>query len=194
MQINASLRRSSRGEIRNGYALPMMNKFMTAGFTIVELMVTLAVAAILIGFAVPAFNDFIVQRTMASRVNDFVLAVSYARSEAIRRAGPVTIQALSGDNGNEWGEGYCVVVGTPGNCDDALRLFPPIPANEQTTFDATGNGWHGVYTHTFNARGMLAPQPAGPGTIQLCTVGENPGREVNITVIGRPDVDELVCP
>ena len=113
----------------------MPNASTHRGFTIVELMVTMAVAAILMGIAIPAFNDFIAQRTMASRVNDFVVAVTYARSEAARRGGIVSIQAVDASDGdNEWGPGYCVVEGNPGNCNDALRRFEAMDDATLTEF------------------------------------------------------------
>ena len=167
----------------------------TGGFTIVELMVTLAVAAILMGFALPAFNDFVRQRTMASRINDFVMAVTYARSEAVRRGGLVSVQADAPEADNEWGGGYCVVVGNPGNCPDpadpeVLRWFGPMSAAE-VTFDASP----GVETLTFNSRGLPAPQLAAAVAVSLCSVDASgdPGRVVNITVTGRPDTEELDC-
>jgi type IV fimbrial biogenesis protein FimT len=171
----------------------MPNASKTRGFTIVELMVTLAVAAILMGIAIPAFNEFIAQRTMASRVNDFVVAVTYARSEAARRGGIVSIQAVDASDGdNEWGPGYCVVEGNPGNCVDALRRFE---AMDDATLNAVGAGFDGQAALSFNARGMLTPQPPGPGTIELCAVDEDvdPGRVISIGVIGRADVAELEC-
>ncbi len=161
-----------------------------AGFTIVELMVSLAVAAILIGFALPAFTDFIDQRRMASRANDFVMAVTYARSEATRLGGVVSVQAAGGNGGNEWGEGYCVVAGTPGNCaGTVLRRFEGF---DDATFDATG-GLHNQYTLSFNGRGMLTL--GLPGDIELCSTddSEDPGRVINLSAIGRPDVEEHTC-
>ena len=80
----------------------MTNKFNNGGFTVVELMVTLAVAAILFGFALPAFNELMSQRAMTARVNEFVLAVNYARSEAAKLGGVVSVQSMDdSDNGND---------------------------------------------------------------------------------------------
>ncbi len=163
------------------------------GFTIVELMVTLAVAAILMGFAVPAFNDFIRQRTAAARINDFVLAVTYARSEAARRGERVTIEALGGDDANEWGEGYNVVADFGGPDEEILRSFQALDPDSDFTMDAVGAGWHGVLELVFTPRGLLTPQPPAAGEIRLCHAEEDPGRIINITVLGRPDVEELTC-
>lgn len=165
----------------------MAGSYRRAGFTIVELMVSLAVAAILIGFALPAFTDFIDQRRMASRANDFVLAVTYARSEAARRGEAVSVQAVDdSDNDNEWGPGYEVVAG-----GTVLRSFEPIdPAD--ATVDGRG-GFDGIGTLTFNARGMLTLGAAGE--IRICSADdtEDPGREIRISAIGRPDVEEWTC-
>ena len=61
---------------------------------------------------------------MTTRVNDLVLAVNYARSEAAKLGGLVSVQAMdASDSDNEWGPGYCVTIGNPGNCNNPLRLF-----------------------------------------------------------------------
>ncbi|MFP6837782.1 MAG: prepilin-type N-terminal cleavage/methylation domain-containing protein [Pseudomonadales bacterium] len=89
----------------------MTIKLINRGFTLVELLVTLTIAAVLFGFALPAFNGMMAQRTMTARVNQFVLAVNYARSEAAKLGGVVSIQSVdSGDTDNEWGLGYCVAM------------------------------------------------------------------------------------
>ena len=162
-----------------------------AGFTIVELMVTLAVAAILATFALPALTDFLDQRTTTARIIDFVFAVNYARSEATKLGAPVSIQAVDASaNGNEWGPGYCVVVGTPGNCNaPVLRSFQPLNG---MTLNGTA-GFNNVGTLTFNSRGMLTLGVAG--TVQLCStdVTRDPGREVSISVIGRAATEQFIC-
>ena len=162
------------------------------GFTVVELMVTLAIAAVLIGIALPALNGFVVQRSIAAKVNDFVIAINYARSEAAKIGALVSVQTIdSTDANNEWGPGFCVVVGTPGNCNGVvLRRFSPA-AN--MTFDATG-GFNTLGALSFNSRGLLTLGGA-VGTLQLCSTDVNvdPGRIVGLSAIGRTTSTELVC-
>lgn len=62
-----------------------------SGFTLIELMVTLSVAAILLTVGVPGFQDFIKANSLSSRANTFVADLILARSEAINRSGRVTI-------------------------------------------------------------------------------------------------------
>lgn len=153
----------------------------------------MAVAIVLLGLALPAFDTFIEQRNMTSRVNGFIAAVNLARSEAVNRGGDVSIQAVNaGDNGNEWGPGYCVVVGTPGNCpadpDVLIRQFEDSGA---ATMDALG-GLNGVATLTYNGRGLMTL--GAPGTIEICEAGVARGREIAINTIGRAASVELACP
>lgn len=148
----------------------------------------MAVAAILLGMALPAFNTFIEQRSMTSRVNDFISAVNLARSEAINRGGLVSIQAVAPAASDEWGGGYCVTPGTPGNCNASLRDFV---GGDGATIDALG-GLNGVNMLTFNGRGLLVL--GAQGTIQICEAGINPGREIAINGIGRASSLEFICP
>ncbi|MCQ4346454.1 GspH/FimT family pseudopilin [Pseudomonas stutzeri] len=63
------------------------------GFTLIELMVTLGVLAILLALAVPAFNDMIRRQRMHSASTEWLSLAAQARSEAIRRGHPIRIVA-----------------------------------------------------------------------------------------------------
>ena len=152
------------------------------GLTVIELMVSLAVASILIGLALPAFNNFVAQRTLTAQVNDFMVAIQFARSEAGRRGATMSVQAENaGDNANEWGPGYCVVVGTPGNCPNDVTELRTIASLGTSKLDGQG-GLNGVGTLTFNSRGLLV---GGAGTLDLCQTGQTVGRTISISTIGR---------
>jgi prepilin-type N-terminal cleavage/methylation domain-containing protein len=163
----------------------------STGFTLVELLVALALAAVLLGMALPAMDNFLDQRARTAQIIDFVMALNYARSEAARSGGPVSIQAVDASDGNnEWGAGYCVVLGNPGNCDPpVLRIFPTV---DGATLNAVGD-LDGEGTLTFNSRGVLTLGVAG--SLELCSTvdGEDPGRQVALSIIGRPNTEELIC-
>ena len=55
------------------------------GFTLIELMVTLFLGAILVGVAVPAFKGVIATNRLVTQTNELVGAMTIARSEAITR-------------------------------------------------------------------------------------------------------------
>jgi type IV fimbrial biogenesis protein FimT len=62
-----------------------------AGFTIIELMVALAMAAILVAIAIPSFRETMARNRIVTQSNEFVGAVNLARSEAITRNTNVTV-------------------------------------------------------------------------------------------------------
>ena len=161
-----------------------------SGFTIIELMVALAIAAVMMMYAIPAFNDFTVQRQMSANVNAMVSALNYARSEAARLGADTTVQAIdASDSNDEWGPGFCVTQGDPGNCVASFRVFALDGA---PTFDAQG-ALDNQDSLTFNSRGLL--QGTLQGTIQLCgaDADEDPGRVISINTIGRASVLDLTC-
>lgn len=60
------------------------------GFTIIELMITVAVASILLAIAVPSFNQMIVSGRLTAQTNEMITGMTIARSEAIKRNANIT--------------------------------------------------------------------------------------------------------
>jgi len=68
-----------------------MNKSATHGFTLIELMVTVAVAGVVLTVGVPSFREMIQENRAATNANSFVTAVHFARNEAIKRGQRVSL-------------------------------------------------------------------------------------------------------
>src|SRR5688572_3370131 len=68
----------------------------TAGFTLFELLIVLAIAAILLGLGAPSFSDFRRNARLTSAANDLLAAAQLARTEAIKRQVPVSICPAAG--------------------------------------------------------------------------------------------------
>jgi type IV fimbrial biogenesis protein FimT len=159
----------------------------TAGFTLIELIVTMVVAAILAMVAVPRFKDMIVNNRATAQANNFLTALTLARSEAVKRRETIRVTAVdSSAANNEWGPGWQVIEVSSGTL---LRAFEAIDSD--STLDSVGN----VATIDFDSAGMLSAPAAGQ-TFQLrstdCTGDQ--GRDITLTVTGRASVARANCP
>ncbi|MCZ2103521.1 MAG: GspH/FimT family pseudopilin [Burkholderiales bacterium] len=74
-----------------------------AGFTAIELMVVVSIVAILAALAAPSFQPLIERWRVREAAENLTSTLYYARSEAIKRGGGITIDATGG-----WGQGWKV--------------------------------------------------------------------------------------
>lgn len=65
-------------------------------FTLVEMMVTIAVLAIVLGVATPSFLEMLRQNTLRSQANELLGLMHYARTEAIKRRENVAVTLTPG--------------------------------------------------------------------------------------------------
>lgn len=79
------------------------------GFTLVELMITILVAAILATAAFPSFKELITNQRIKSTSFDLMSTLNLARSEAIKRNAQVTIAPAN----NDWTQGWTVSTNVP---------------------------------------------------------------------------------
>lgn len=112
------------------------------GFTLIELMFTLAVAAILLSLAAPSFRDTIKNTRLVTEVNNLASGLSFARSEAIKRGLFVTL-CKSNDNATcsgNWQDGWIVFVDIDGQGDvdvgndTIIRVGEGVPASITLVF------------------------------------------------------------
>ena len=89
------------------------------GFTLIELMVTVSLAAILLATAVPSFKSTIQSNRLSAQANEFMLAMTYAKSEAVKRNTQVVVCSRATDNSCSgdvnWDTGWLVFVDSDGD-------------------------------------------------------------------------------
>ena len=114
------------------------------GFTMIELIVTMSVVAILAAVAIPSFVAISQGERRIAEVNDMVLALNYARSEAVKQNSPTGVSVTA--NGS-WAGGWnvcCSSTGTSVNTLPAIDSRSTLSANlagtapVAVTFDSSG--------------------------------------------------------
>ena len=102
------------------------------GFTLVELMVIVALVAITATIAVPSFTNFIKKNELQAAANDVTRLLQYARNEAVNTRSPVAVNKDSSKH--EW----VVSVGS-GERRVVLRVLSYNPAKIDFSTDLSSN-------------------------------------------------------
>jgi type IV fimbrial biogenesis protein FimT len=149
------------------------------GFTLIELMVTIAVLAVLLGIAVPSFTESTLGSRLRSEANDLAAAALLARSEAIKRNETVRLCASS-DGATctgTWASGW--IVRSAGGA--VLMEHGAAPSGFLVSSSVAS----------------IAFQPSGVGatsaTLTICRATPNVGgqeRVVSISATGRATVSK----
>ena len=126
---------------------PRMGPTGSLGFTVIELLVILTVAAILFSAAIPNLTPFVQNNRSAAQINELQTALSLARSEAVKRNNNVSVckssdGASCGGHADHWHHGWIVFVdndsdGVIDEPDEILRVHPGLTGSNTLTFSLT---------------------------------------------------------
>lgn len=162
------------------------------GFTLLELLVTLAVAAIVVTVAVPSFRSVVQNNNAAALTNDLVGALSYARSEAVRRGRAVSVCA-SVDQQQcavpaDWATGWIVFTdeGTSGELDGGDTLLR-VWQSPKGTPDVSADRPFVRYLGSGLAEVGVTFEASLPGAACYSE------RTIRVSRGGRPNVERSTC-
>lgn len=167
------------------------------GFTLIELMVALAVVAILAMVAAPSMRTIIQNNRITTQVNSLLSDINLARSEAIKGAVNVQICTWNStanpsnpacDGGNDWSGGRVICADRNNNgvfCDATELVRSREGLASMTLAPNAPNA--AISSITFDTRGQ---RPAGGGVdFRLCDYrGTASAKSIRITATGQASV------
>lgn len=153
------------------------------------------IVAIVAGFGVPSFTQFIRQGELTSRANSVIIALQLARSEAISRGQPVmACPSTDGStcNGTDWADGWLVATdsdnaGEVDGDDEILRV-----ASSDTQLNSGGPEFIRFTSDGLNAR--IDPTDDDQVVwVERSECGTDRRREVPVSATGRAQVNKADC-
>lgn len=175
-----------------------MTQTRTRGFTLIELMVTIAILAILLTLGLPSFQDAMRSNRVATGTNEVLASLALARTEAIRstRASVLCASSDGSTCGTDWNGGW--IIWTDSDRDGNRASTEPVvryvqthaglaisvaggPSASKITFDSRGRpdaGTNRVFT--------LLPSP--------CSAGRPLLRTMTLSAVGQVNTAKGACP
>jgi type IV fimbrial biogenesis protein FimT len=164
------------------------------GFTVIELMIAVALSAILLSMAVPAMNTFVSNSRQTGTVNDFLASMHMARSTAITMNTRVTVCPSSDAQNCEavsWDEGW--IVFTDGDSDQSVDV------GETMVSTSAGGDGLSIASAEFgdflmfrpNGRAMNATLNENSGQFTVCDHrGASHAKVLIVDLSGRPRISD----
>ena len=152
----------------------------SAGFTLIELMIVVAIVAVLLLVVAPDFGRFVADSRVTTTKDKLMAAISLARTEAIKRGEPVVVCRANvagndcANNGTDWSDGWLVFA----DLDDDGNLDGGIAGNEivrvQTDIDDLVTVNYSLNNPIiYNGRGILETGAAGDQTFIIGDAADN---------------------
>ena len=148
------------------------------GFTLIEMIFTVVILAILISLAAPSFSELVRDQRVKTAVGDVHAALIYARSEAIKRNANVDVVPVDASN---WASGWQITTINPAPPPAALILKTQDPLSGLAIAGPAG-------TLSFRGDGRLTVAANVSFDAQSSESASTTVRCVRLDVSGRPNI------
>jgi type IV fimbrial biogenesis protein FimT len=156
------------------------------GITLIELMITITVLAILSAVAVPSMKNLFERKTVFAMGGLFVKSIKLARLEAIQRGRTVTVLTQSGTG--DWSQGWLIQFTNDAGAVEVIKNFPALQGDPIFT--------SGVFNGIVDLNILATGQVATVGNFTMF-YNDCVGRQIlnyNILLSGLMQKTVTVCP
>lgn len=159
------------------------------GFTLVELLITVAMLAIIVSVGVPAMSNFIISQRIQAQATALQATLQFARTEASSKNR--IIKVIPRVNSSEgWASGWCVVTSDINNCNGSVIRQYPAVAGDVTI---SGNYLQTGTFISFRRDGTRSPAVSGGLKVsspRLAPTAER-ARCIMLDAIGRVQISTI---
>jgi type IV fimbrial biogenesis protein FimT len=165
-----------------------------SGFTLIELMIAIALVAILLATAVPALDDFTNDARQTGAINDFISSIHLARNTAITTNSRVTMCASTSGTNCEvagWDSGWIVFgdLNSNGSLDVGETIVSAAAAVDGLSIQS--GEFPAALMYRPNGRAMTAALTGNSGEFSVCDFRGAPHAKVILVELsGRPRMSE----
>ncbi len=152
-----------------------------SGFTLMELLMALAIIGIVAVFGIPSMAQFLASSRTDSQISDLLTTVREARTSAMKLNSPTIISPIGGN----WSTGWRMGQDANGDGSIDLILRESLTDANELQFDSIPS------TINFDARGRATPTLISITPLKCGTT--NPRRDIDVTFAGYVDIIRCSC-
>ncbi len=160
------------------------------GFTIIEMLVVLAIVGILFVIGIPSFSHFKIQIHADLAISQLYRAIQLTRSEAIKTGSIATLCASSDglQCGTDWSKGYMVFIDREANGqlnqdDQMIHFFKPVKGGGVIS-------WSNFRRFDYLQMTPLGNTNAQNGTFLYCSANKKSKQALIVSLSGRLRIDK----
>ena len=183
----------------------MNNTKYSNGFTLLELLITIAITAIVVALAAPSFTDVLDDNILLTQTNQFATAINVARSESVKRNSRVVICKRAGtqcstNTTTNWEDGWIIFADADDDdtvdSGEEISMLDPLRTGYTLRANNANTNWL-----AFSANGQASSNTDSTFAgidFNLCSPDQDTStaRLISMNAVGRTQISKGVaaCP